>query len=69
MYAGTVLEEGELVIQGKRSPPGDSRYEKIVAMIEETEKLKSSLENRAEKPCRSSRTVVIGRNGGYISFD
>lgn len=41
------LEEGELVIQVKETA-GDSRYEKIVSMIEETEKLKSSLENRAE---------------------
>ena len=47
VYAGTVLEEGELTIC-VRQATGSSRYEKIVAMIEESEKLKSSLESRAE---------------------
>ena len=47
VYAGTVVEEGELTIQVKEM--GDStRYEKIVAMIEESEKLKSALESKAE---------------------
>lgn len=39
VYAGTVLEEGELTIQVKVTS-GATRYEKIVTMIEETEKLK-----------------------------
>lgn len=47
VYAGTVLEEGELTIR-VRETAGSSRYEKIVAMIEESEKLKSGLEGRAE---------------------
>lgn len=47
VYAGTVLEEGELTIQVKETS-GATKYEKIVAMIEETEKLKSSVESRAE---------------------
>lgn len=47
VYAGTVLEEGELIIQVKQSF-GATRYEKIVTMIEETEKLKSGIESRAE---------------------
>ena len=47
VYAGTVLEEGELVIRVKETS-GATKYEKIVAMIEETEKLKSSVESRAE---------------------
>ena len=47
VYAGTVLEEGELVIQVKVTS-GSTRYEKIVTMIEETEKLKSGMESRAE---------------------
>lgn len=47
VYAGTVLEEGELVITVKEAS-GSSRFEKIVTMIEESEKLKSSLEGRAE---------------------
>ncbi len=47
VYAGTVLEEGELVIQVKEVS-GTTRYEKIVTMIEETDKLKSCVESRAE---------------------
>lgn len=47
VYAGTVLEEGELTVQ-VRETSGATKYEKIVAMIEETEKLKSSVESRAE---------------------
>ena len=47
VYAGTVVEEGGLTIQVK-STGGSSRYEKIVKMIEETEKLKSSVESNAE---------------------
>lgn len=47
VYAGTVLEEGELVITVKEAS-GTSRYEKIVTMIEETEKLKSAVESKAE---------------------
>ena len=38
VYAGTVLEEGELLIEVKENS-GTTKYEKIVAMIEETEKL------------------------------
>ena len=48
VYAGSVLEEGELVIFVKKAS-GASRYEKIVTMIEESEKLKSSVEGKAEK--------------------
>lgn len=47
VYAGTVLEEGELVISVKETT-GTTRFEKIVKMIEETEKLKSSAEGQAE---------------------
>ncbi len=47
VYAGTVVEEGELSITVKKTA-GSSRYEKIVGMIEESEKLKSSLESKAE---------------------
>lgn len=47
VYAGTVLEEGELLIEVKENS-GTTKYEKIVAMIEETEKLKSTVESRAE---------------------
>lgn len=46
VYAGTVVEEGECVFLAKAAG-GANRYDKIVAMIEESEKLKSSTENRA----------------------
>ena len=46
LYAGTVVEEGECVFIAK-AEGGSNRYDKIVAMIEESEKLKSNTENRA----------------------
>ena len=46
-YAGTVVEEGELTILVKEVG-GSSRFEKIVTMIEESEKLKSGVESKAE---------------------
>ena len=46
VYAGTVVEDGECVFLAKAAG-GANRYDKIVAMIEESEKLKSSTENRA----------------------
>lgn len=48
VYAGSVLEEGELTFLVKKTS-GSSRYEKIVDMIEESEKLKSSVEGKAER--------------------
>ena len=47
VYAGTIVEEGEVTILVKEVS-GASRFEKIVQMIEETEKLKSSAEGKAE---------------------
>ena len=47
VYAGTVLEEGELTIQVK-AISGSTRFEKIVTMIEDSEKLKSGVESKAE---------------------
>ena len=46
VYAGTVVEEGECVIEITQQP-GSSRYDKIVQMIEQSEKLKSAAENKA----------------------
>ncbi len=46
VYAGTALEEGELTVRVD-STGGNSRFERIVAMIEESEKLKSSMEGKA----------------------
>lgn len=47
VYAGTVVEEGELVVRVVKTGK-TSRYDKVVAMIEESEKLKSGLESKAE---------------------
>jgi heavy metal translocating P-type ATPase len=46
-YAGTVVEEGEISLQVEKIS-GSTRYEKIVRMIEDSEKLKSGAESRAE---------------------
>ena len=47
VYAGTVVEEGELTIRVKETN-GSSKFDKSVTMIEESEKLKSGLESKAE---------------------
>ena len=47
VYAGTVIEEGELTVRVKEVG-GSSRFEKIVTMIEDSEKLKSASESKAE---------------------
>lgn len=47
VYAGTVIEEGELTIKVKEVS-GSTRYEKIITMIEQSEKLKSAVESKAE---------------------
>lgn len=65
VYAGTVVEEGELVIRVKETT-GSTRYEKIVKMIEESEKLKSGMESRAEHladrlvPYTLAGTALVG---------
>lgn len=46
VYAGTVLEEGEITVQVKETS-GSNKFEKIVTMIEESEKLKSTMEGKA----------------------
>ncbi|MCR4763388.1 MAG: heavy metal translocating P-type ATPase [Lachnospiraceae bacterium] len=48
VFAGTVVEEGELTVTVTQVE-GCGRFDKIVKMIEESEKLKSSLESRAER--------------------
>jgi heavy metal translocating P-type ATPase len=47
VYAGTVVEEGELTVCVKETG-GSGKFDRIVKMIEESEKLKSSLEGKAE---------------------
>lgn len=46
VYAGTVVDEGEIEVTVKKAA-GEGRYDRIVAMIEESEKLKSSSEAKA----------------------
>ena len=46
VYAGTVVEEGECVLRVTQQS-GSSRYDKIVSMIEDSEKLKSAAESKA----------------------
>ena len=65
VYAGTVLEEGELTILVKQ-PGGPSRYEKITAMIEESEKLKSGLESKAEH--LADRLVPYSLGGTALTY-
>ena len=65
VYAGTVLEEGELEIV-VRAVSGSTRFEKIVTMIEDSEKLKSNLESKAEHladrlvPYTLAGTAIVG---------
>lgn len=65
VYAGTVLDEGELTILVKQTG-GSSRYEKITAMIEESEKLKSGLESKAEH--LADRLVPYSLGGTALTY-
>ncbi|GAA6275295.1 heavy metal translocating P-type ATPase [Blautia caecimuris] len=61
VYVGTVLEEGELEIV-VRAVSGSTRFEKIVTMIEDSEKLKSNLESKADRlvPYTLAGTAIVG---------
>ena len=70
VFAGTVLEEGELTLRVTQTE-GSGRFDKIVKMIEESEKMKSSLESKAERLAdklvpytlaASALTWLVGRN-------
>lgn len=65
VYAGTVVEEGEVTIRVTQTK-GSSRYEKIVAMIEETEKLKSQSESKAEH--LADRLVPYTLGGTLLTY-
>ena len=65
VYAGTVLEEGELSVCVE-TVGGASRFERIVTMIEESEKLKSSLEGKAAHLAdRLVPFMLLGTGGVY----
>lgn len=65
VYAGTVLEEGEIVFAVKKAG-GSSRYDKIVTMIEESEKLKSSVEGKAGR--LADRLVPVTLAGTALTW-
>ncbi len=65
VYAGTVVEEGEGVLQ-VRQASGESRYDRIVAMIEQSEKLKSAAEGRAAR--LADRLVPYTLAGSVLAF-
>ena len=73
VYAGTVVEEGDCTICVEKSA-GSGRYDRIIRMIEESEKLKSTAEDKASRgsriaPCRSARSVQSGCNGAGLAPD
>ena len=65
VYAGTVVEEGSLIIEVKEVS-GSSRYEKIAQMIDESEKLKSNLEGKAEH--LADRLVPYSLGGTILTY-
>ena len=65
VYAGTVVEEGECVVEVTRAA-GSGRYDKIVRMIEESEKLKSNTEARAYHLADSLVPYSLG--GSVITY-
>ena len=71
VYAGTVVEEGECVICVDKAHQGSSRYDNIVSMIENSEKLKSATEeqraiNLADRACS---IYSLGGTDTYLSSD
>ena len=65
VYAGTVIEEGEITVTVKNTA-GSGRYDRIVEMIEESEKLKSDSENRAA--ALADRLVPWSLGGTLITY-
>ena len=65
VYAGTVVEEGDCVIEVTQHA-GASRYDKIVQMIEQSEQLKSAAESRASR--LADRLVPYTLAGSVLSF-
>ena len=65
VYAGTVVEEGECVLVAK-AEGGANRYDKIVAMIEESEKLKSTAEDKASR--MADRLVPYTLGGTAVTY-
>lgn len=64
-YAGTVVEEGECVIEVEKVS-GGGRYDRIVKMIEESEKLKSTAEDKASR--LADRLVPYTLGGTVLTY-
>ena len=62
VFAGTVVEEGEIIIRVKEVE-GNNRFDQIVTMIEESEKLKSELEGKAEHYADKLVPWTLGATG------
>lgn len=62
VFAGTVVEEGEITIRVKEVE-GNNRFDQIVTMIEESEKLKSGLEGKAEHYADKLVPWTLGATG------
>ena len=62
VFAGTVVEEGEITIRVKEVE-GNNRFDQIVTMIEESEKLKSELEGKAEHYADKLVPCTLGATG------
>ena len=65
VYAGTVVEEGECVLEVKQAS-GQSRYDQIVHMIEQSEQMKSAAESKAAN--LADKLVPYTFAGSLISF-
>ena len=65
VYAGTVVEEGECVLEVKQAS-GQSRYDQIVHMIEQSEQMKSEAESRAAN--LADKLVPYTFAGSLLSF-
>ena len=65
IYAGTVAEEGECVISVEKSS-GSGRYDRVVHMIEESEKLKSTAEDKASR--MADRLVPYTLGGTALTY-
>ena len=65
VYAGTVVEEGECVLEVKQAS-GQSRYDQIVHMIEQSEQMKSEAESKAAN--LADKLVPYTFAGSLISF-
>ena len=65
VYAGTVIEEGDIVLKVEKAS-GATKYEKIIKMIEESESLKSDVESRAEH--LADRLVPYTLGGTILAY-